>query len=85
MQGLAGLLNKALDPQMKFKLLDMIDERPHETIDELDPEKHRYDETALNNLLREDNFEEGDDFLLWDDFTFFDAPQNALACRSEAM
>lgn len=81
---LASLLNKKLDPQMKFKVLDMVDKRPLTKIDELDPVKHKFDQEQLAQFLQEDHFQQSD-FLLWDDFTFFENQADGAACREEAL
>ncbi len=46
------LLGQKLDTKTKFKLLDMIDPRPIETISDLDPVKNNLTEEKLLGLIR---------------------------------
>ena len=45
------LLGQKLDTKTKFKLLDMIDSRPIQLIDKLDPENNNLTDERMNDLV----------------------------------
>ena len=69
-------LMQAQDPRLKFSVMDFLDERPVEVVDQLDPQKHSRKPGDVENLLANKV-----DFLIWDDYV---SPELALEARNEA-
>jgi len=52
---LAQLLNSKLDPNLKFKVLDMVDPRPLKKVDQLDPVNNSYDGQKIKEFILADD------------------------------
>ena len=75
---LTSLLGSKLDAKTKFMVLNMIDPRPINRIDEMDPVKHSFSQDNLEALLKGKV-----DYLICDDL--FEAQQDLLnRCRVES-
>ena len=70
------LAAQKVDAATKFKILDMIDERPIEIIDLLDTNSHKFDPCHIQNLLNGKT-----EFYIWDDFV---NPQLLIQARLES-
>lgn len=75
---LASFLASKLDARTKFKLLDMLDERPVSTVDALDPVANAWSPEAMERLLRDEL-----EYLVIDSL-FAGEEAMLLACRAEA-
>ena len=54
METIASLLGAKLDAKTKFKLLDMLDERPVAIVDELDPVRNAFRPEMIDSLIRDE-------------------------------
>jgi len=79
MEALASLLASKLDPRAKFKLLDMLDERPVTLIDAIEPETNGWSPDAMDRLLKDEV-----DYLVIDSLFQGQQEDMLLACRAEA-
>jgi hypothetical protein len=76
---LAMLLGAKLDTKTKFKLLDMIDERPVMTINDLDPANNTLNEKVIRELLSDER-----DYIICDSlFTSQKKVEFLMKCREE--
>ena len=86
-------MNNKLDAKTKFNILDLIDERPIEVVDQLDTVKNNIDMAKLTTFMsKKDEFNTEDatqsDFLIVDNFVeFFGSDfqiESLHGCRSES-
>ena len=75
---LTNLLGSKLDAKTKFMVLNMLDQRPINKIDKLDPVKYSFTQEKLEGMLKGEL-----DFLICDDLFAIDT-EFLQACRLEA-
>ena len=67
----AQLVNNKLDPKIKFRVLDMMDQRKLNKIDEMDPIKNCFTQEKLEKFLSpDDEYDESNniDYMICDNF-----------------
>lgn len=75
---LKNLLGSKLDAKTKFMVLNMLDQRPINKIDKLDPVKYSFTQEKFEGMLKGEL-----DFLICDDLFALDT-EFLQACRLEA-